>query len=103
MGHSLDIVHSPGAVISGRDILIDMSFRANWNEIGDYGQYQTNWNTQHENKSHVDWDYKISMKVLFSKEGILHKSENKYQHDPWTISTLHTNGTIRVQQGTKSE
>ncbi len=41
-------------------------------------------------------------KVLLHKEGILRNSESKYHRDPWTI-TVHTNGTIRVHCGTKSE
>jgi len=31
------------------------------------------------------------------------KSECCYEHDPWTITSVHTNGTIRVQHKTKSE
>ena len=82
-------------------MLFDIPFLADWNKIGDYRQHQTNRNTQCENKSHVDWDYKIGDKVLLCKEGILCKSESKYHHDPWT--TVHTNGTIRVNRGLKSE
>ncbi len=54
-------------------------------------------------KSRVDWGYKIGDKVLLCKEGICCKSESRYHHDPWTISTVHTNRTIRVQCKTKSE
>ena len=94
---------SPGAAIFGRDMLFDIPFLADWNKIGDYRQHQTDRNTQRENKSRVDWDYKIGDKVLIRKEGILRKSESKYHRDPWTISTVHTNGTIRVHRGSKSE
>ena len=93
---------SPGAAIFGRYMLFDIPFLADWNKIGDYRQHQTNCNTQCENKSCMDWDYKIGDKVLLHKEGILRKSDSKYLHDPWTISTVHTYGTIRVQCGTKS-
>ena len=27
----------------------------------------------------------------------------RYEPDPWTITSVHTNGTIRFQCGTKSE
>ena len=79
------------------------SFLAVWNKTGDYTQHQTDLNTQHENKACVDCDYKIGDKELLRKEGILCKSESKYHNDPWTISTVHINRTIRVQCGTKSE
>ena len=94
---------SPGAAIFGRDMLFDIPFLADWNKIGDHRQRQTDRNTERENKSRVDWDYKIGDRVLLRKEGILRKAESKYHKDPWTISTVHTNGTIRVHRGTKSE
>jgi len=37
------------------------------------------------------------------KDGILCKSESRYENEPWTITSVHTNGTIRIQSGTKSE
>ena len=94
---------SPGAAIFGRDMLFDIPFLANWNKIGKYRQLQTYRNIQRENNSPLDWDYKVGDKVLLRKEGILRKSESRFHRDPWTISTVHTNGTIRVQRGTKSE
>eukprot|EP00804_Cyclotella_cryptica_P019385 CCRYP_018949-RA/>CCRYP_018949-RA protein AED:0.48 eAED:0.50 QI:0/0/0/1/0/0/2/0/74 len=38
-----------------------------------------------------------------AKDGILRKTESRYESDPWTITSVHTNGTIRVQRRTKSE
>eukprot|EP00804_Cyclotella_cryptica_P003733 CCRYP_008899-RA/>CCRYP_008899-RA protein AED:0.30 eAED:0.30 QI:0/-1/0/1/-1/0/1/0/100 len=84
-------------------MLFDIPFLADWNKIGDHRQRQTYRNTEHENKYRVDWDYKIGDRVLLCREGILSKSESKYHKDPWTISTVHTNGTIRVHCRTKSE
>ena len=94
---------SPGAAIFGRDMLFDIPFLADWNKIGDYRQQQTDLNTAHENRSGHDWDYKVGDQVLLRKDGILRKSESRYESDPWTITSVHTNGTIRVQCGTKSE
>ena len=51
----------------------------------------------------VDWDYQLGEKVMLLKEDMLHKTESWYESDPWTITSVHTNGTIRVQHGTKSE
>ena len=95
---------SPGAAIFGRDMLFDVPFLADWNKVGDYRQRQTDRNTERENKTRVDWDYAVGDKVLLRKEGILRKLESKeYEKDPWTVSQVHTNGTIRIQRGTKSE
>jgi hypothetical protein len=42
-------------------------------------------------------------KELVIKDGILCKSENLYVSKPWTITSVHTNGTMRFQSGMKSE
>jgi hypothetical protein len=94
---------SPGAAIFGRDMLFDIPFVADWHKIGDYRQHQTDHSNIHENNKRVDYDYKVDNKVLIRKDGILHKAESIWKKEPWTIMTVHTNGTIRIQCGTKSE
>ena len=47
------------------------------------------------------YDYKVGGKVFIQKDGILHKSETRYDSEPWTITTVHTNGTIRVEANRK--
>ncbi len=74
-----------------------------WNKIGIYRQCQTDHNTRHKNKTHVDWGYKVGDKVLVRKDGILRKTESRYDRDPWTIMSVHMSGTIRVPCRTKSE
>jgi hypothetical protein len=51
----------------------------------------------------VDYDYKVGDKVLLRQDGILRKAESPYSKEPWTIMTVFTNGTIRIQYGTKLE
>ncbi len=107
MGHSSTyhtvLKASLGAAIFGWDVLFNIPNIADWKKIGDYGQCQTDLNTLSENRSHLDWDYKVGDKVLLQKEGILCKTESCYECDLWTIRSVHTNETIRVQCGTKSE
>jgi hypothetical protein len=45
----------------------------------------------------------VGDKVIVEKEGILCKVESAYGKEPWTITRVHTNGTIRIQCGTKTE
>ncbi len=94
---------SPGAAIFGRDMLFDIPYIADWNKIGDYRQRQTDLKTQRENNSRVDYNYKVGGKVLVRKDGILRKTESRYDSEPWKITSVHTNGTIRVERGSKSE
>ena len=51
----------------------------------------------------MDFDYKVGDKILIVKDGLLRKAESPKQKEPWTITTIHTNGPIRNTRGTKSE
>ena len=89
---------SPGAAIFGRDMLFDIPFVADWYKIGEFRQAQTDRNTARENRRRYDYNYAVGNQVLIRKDGILRKSESRYQ-GPWTITQAHVNGTIRVQRG----
>jgi hypothetical protein len=84
-------------------MLFNIPFVANWAKIGDHRQSLTDRNNARENSRRIDHDYKVGDKVLIAKDGILCKAESKFPKKPWTIMTVHTNGTIRVQYGSKSE
>ena len=58
---------SPGAAIFGRDMLFDIPFLVDSNKIGEYRQHQTDQNTEQENCSRCDWDYKVGDQVLLEK------------------------------------
>jgi hypothetical protein len=94
---------SPGAAIFGHGMLFDIPFVANWNKIGEQRQSLTNRGNQRKNLKCIDYDDKVGDKVLVIKEGILCKAESAYGKEPWTITTAHTNGTIRIQRGIKME
>ncbi len=72
-------------------------------KIGERRQLLTNHGNQRKNAKCIDYDYKVRDKVLVINEGIIRKAESAYGKEPWTITTVHTNGTIRIQRGTKME
>jgi hypothetical protein len=94
---------SPGAAIFGKDMLFNIPFMADWRKIGERRQSPTNLGNQHKNAKHIDYNYKVVDKVQVINNGILHKAESAHGKEPWTITTVHTNGTIRIQRGTKTE
>jgi hypothetical protein len=94
---------SPGAAIFGQDMIFDILFVADWRKIGERRQSLTNRGNQRKNAKRIDYNYKVSDKVLVINEGILCKAESAFGKEPWTITTVHTNGTIRIQHGTKME
>ncbi len=84
-------------------MLFDIPFVAAWRKIGDRRQLLNDRGNQQENAKQIDYDYKVGDKVLVINEGILRKAEFAYGKEPWTITAVHTNGTIRIQHGTKTE
>ncbi len=87
---------SPGAAIFRWDMLFNIPFVADWCKIGEQRQSLTNHGNQQENAKRIDYNYKVGDKVLVINEGILCKAESAYGKEPWTITTVHTNGTIRI-------
>jgi hypothetical protein len=80
MGNLLNIPHSikasPGAAIFGQDMPFDIPFVADWKQIGDYRQHQTDRSNKHENNKRVDYDYKVGDKIVIRKDDILRKAES---------------------------
>ncbi len=101
--HHTVLKASPGAAIFGADMLFDIPFIADWKKIGEHRQRLTDLNTARENKGRIDYDYKVGRKILVQNKFILRKAESRWQKDPWTITTVHTNGTITILCGNKEE
>jgi hypothetical protein len=107
MGYSLIIPHSIESLTRCSNLwtwyALWHKFIADWKQIGEFRQRTTDCSNKHEFKTRVDFDYKVGDKILIRKDGILRKAESIWRKGPWTITTVHTNGTIRNQCGTKSE
>jgi hypothetical protein len=84
-------------------MLFNIPFIADWKENGDHRQRLTDLYTAHENEGRIHYDYKVGQKVLVWNGSILRKAESRYLKDPWTIMSVHRNGTIMVQCGNKCE
>ncbi len=84
-------------------MLLDIPFVADWCKIGEKRQSLTDHGNQRKNAKQIDYDYKVRDKELVINEGILRKAESAYGKETWSITTVHTNGTIRIQRGTKME
>jgi hypothetical protein len=94
---------SPGSAIFGQDILVDIPLITDWQKIEEHKQQLTDLNNAWENKGRVDYDYKVGQKVLLRNTGILRKAESTYQKEPWLLTSVHTNRTIKVQRRNKIE
>jgi hypothetical protein len=72
----------------------DIPFIAYWMKIGEHRPRLT---------GRIDYDYKVGQKILVRNKSILHKAQSIWQKDPWTITTVHMNGTITIQWGNNLE
>ncbi len=94
--HHTVLKSSPGTAIFGQDMLFDILFIADWKKIGEHRQKLTDLNTARKNEGMIDYDYKVGQKILVRNKGILRKAQSIWQKDPWTITTVHMNGTIMI-------
>jgi hypothetical protein len=101
--HHTVLKASPDAAILGQDMLFDILFIADRKKTGEHRQKLTDINTARENEGRIDYDYKVGQKILVRNKGILLKAQSIWQKDPWTITTVHANGTITIQRGNKEE
>ena len=68
---------TPGAAIFGRDMLFDIPYLADWNQIGKCRQALVDQSCTKSNKRRIDFDYTVGQKVLLIKDGILRNLEDK--------------------------
>jgi hypothetical protein len=94
---------SPGAAIFGQDMLFEHPFLADCKQIGYYEQCQIDHSNASENTKYVIFDYKVGDKVLIKLNLSSTKQSSYEKKQPYTITTVHTNGTIRIQCKTELE
>ena len=49
-------------------MIFNILFIADWEQIGEHRQRQTDLGNKHENKTRVDYDYKVGDKILIRKD-----------------------------------
>eukprot|EP00970_Alexandrium_tamarense_P007287 scaffold1320_cov130-Alexandrium_tamarense.AAC.1 len=100
--HHTVLKASPGAAIFGQDMLFNIPFIADWEQIGLHRQARIIKDNKRHNKDRIDFDYTMGEKVLLRQNGINCKAAEKFTR-PYEITQVHTNGTVRIQRGTVSE
>ncbi len=83
--------------------MFDLPYLADWTAIGQQRQLVVDKQNTKESKQRFDFDYLVGQKVLLEQDGgKLRKGQVKYL-GPYIITSVHTNGTIRIQRGSISE
>jgi len=85
---------SPGQLVFGRYMILNIKHTANWDYIRQRKQKIINKNNQRENSKRVEHHYQEGDKVLL-RRGTENKQEQPYT-GPHTILTVADNGTVRL-------
>jgi hypothetical protein len=93
---------TPCQLVFGRDMIHNISFRANWNQIQKRIKDIINKSNQNKNKhkSRIPYEYKVGDQVLLETPGILRKLSTPFT-EPYPVTNVYKNGTIRFQKGKK--
>ena len=93
---------TPCQLVFGRDMIHNIAFKANWNQIQNRKQDIIIKSNKKENKSQIPYEYKVGDQVLLETPGILRKLST-HCAGPYPVTNVHKNGTIRIQKGIVSE
>jgi hypothetical protein len=93
---------TPCQLVFGRDMIHNIAFRANWDQIQKRKKEIINKSNQKENKNNrqIPYEYKVGDQVLLETPGILRKLSTP-RTGPYPVTNVYKNGTIRIQKGKK--
>jgi hypothetical protein len=91
---------TPCHLVFGRDMIHNISFRVNWDQIQKRKQDIINKFNQKENKSQIPYDYKVGDQVLLETPGILRKLST-HCTGPYLVANVYKNCTIRIKKAKK--
>ena len=87
--------NTPGQIVFGRDMILNVKHEANWEFIREQKQRIIQRNNEAENAKRIPHTYSVGDKVLL-KRGTENKYETPY-HGPYTILRVNENGTVRLK------
>ena len=93
---------TPGQLIFGRDMIHDVRFQANWDRIARNKTKIIKTSNKRENLNRIKYVYKVGDRVLLRKPGLRRKLSAP-KEGPYTVLSVATNGTIKIQRGIVQE
>jgi transposase InsO family protein len=93
---------TPGQLVFGRDMLLNIAFKANWEHIRKRKQDIINASNKKENKNRLPHEYQTGDQVTIQKPGLQNKLAAPTD-GPYTITAVFTNGTVQIKRGIVSQ
>ena len=100
--HHSTLNATPGQLVFGRDMLLDLKFEPNYEQMWAKKQKRIKYDNIRENSKRAAHDYKVDDYVYIIKDGQYRKLEGDKQ-GPFRITEVFTNGTVRLQKGVVNE
>ena len=93
---------TPGQLIYGRDMLFDLSFKANWHEIRQRKKQRIEESNKKENSKRIPHTYRVG--DLVSKDrNVIQPKLHKPRDGPYRIEKVYTNGVVKIRNGVQLE
>ena len=93
---------TPAELVFGRNMLLPMEFKADWEQIRARRQQQMVVNNQRENAKRIDHQYKEGDLVSKIRPGIQRKLRRK-KDGPFKVKKVHANGNVSIKRGSVTE
>ena len=87
---------TPGQLVFGRDMMLPISYQANWKLIQERKQQRINENNKRENRGRIPHEYQEGDLVLLKDDTLGKKFKVPYR-GPFKILRVFSNGTLRLQ------
>jgi hypothetical protein len=90
---------TPCQLVFGRDMIHNIAFRANWDQIQKRNQDIINKSNQKQNKdnSQIPYEYKVGDQLLLEILGIIRKLPTRCT-GPYPVTNVYKNGKIIIQK-----
>ena len=89
---------TPEKLVFGCNMLLGINFQPDYKEMWLRKKTIGNNNNKHENAKQVECDYKIGHYAYILRDRNYSKLEEE-KLGPFRITQMHTNGSVRIQQG----
>jgi hypothetical protein len=93
---------TPGQLVFGRDMLLNIPFKADWAAIRKRKQDLIGKGVVRANRSRVPHQYRVGDAVLYHTPGKIPKMQQP-RTGPHTVTQVYSNGTIRIRRGSVEE
>ena len=100
--HHSTLNATPGQLVFGRDMLLDISYTHDYQATWQRKQRQIINDNIRENSKRIKHDYKVGDRAYIIKDGNYRKLTGPHE-GPFNIIQVHANGTVTIQKGITQE